>query len=238
MLTTSIFNISYFHSTHYMTNYCCSFNNCIVSRSQQLGVYSRLTTIQQDLLEHSTSPSTTTTISSNSTDTAIVNAIEHTLPAYPYCTTNTGASTTTRRTSPAHATLTLSSLIPPIPHIPAPLVSSRTELLLNTIPYFKNITYTLRQYSGNNIVPVPIYSERIDWLIEHIYSNSSSNSDVPTAAVGMVGVIRNNTRSDGSNRGRYTTTSSGGSGGGDMGNTLLQHQQLIVGEHEEIDEFE
>ena len=90
------------------------------------------------------------------------------------------------------------------------------------------------------IYTVPIYSERIDWLIEHIYSNSSSNSDVPTTTVGVVGVNRNNTRSDGSNRGRYTTSSSGSSssGGGDMGNTLLQHQQLIVEEQEEIDEFE
>ena len=211
------------------------------SRSQQIGVYNRLTNIQQDLLEHSTTgtptTATATTISSNSTDTAIVNVIKHTLPTYPYCTTNTGAITTPyttiRRTSPVHATLTLSPHNPSIPHIPTPLLSSRTELLLNTIPYFKNITYTLRQYSGNNIVPVPIYkmpiySERIDWLIEHIYSNCSSNSDVPTTTVGVVGVNRNNTRSDGSNS----------SGGGDMGNTLLQHQQLIVEEQEEIDEFD
>jgi hypothetical protein len=59
---------------------------------------------------------------------------------------------------------------------------SRRELLLNTIPYFQTIANGLRvaahpdssaqQAAGT--MRLPVYSERVDWLLEHVYSADSA----------------------------------------------------------------
>jgi hypothetical protein len=69
---------------------------------------------------------------------------------------------------------------------------SQRELLLNTIPYFQTIARGLRaaaavtaagdgySYSGNyalqatGMARLPVYSERVDWLLEHINSADST----------------------------------------------------------------